>query len=42
MGISGLRFSRNTIKGHFIDDAYLYQGYAVFRGGVDRTTAAER
>ncbi len=24
MGISGLRFSRNTINGHFIEDAYLY------------------
>lgn len=25
MGISGLRFSRNTINGHFIEDAYLYR-----------------
>jgi hypothetical protein len=24
-GISGLRFSRNTINGHFIEDAYLYR-----------------
>ena len=23
--ISGLRFSRNTINGHFIEDAYLYR-----------------
>ena len=25
MGRSGLRFSRNTINGHFIEDAYLYR-----------------
>ena len=25
MGIAGLRFSRNTINGHFIEDAYLYR-----------------
>ena len=24
-GISGRRFSRNTINGHFIEDAYLYR-----------------
>ena len=24
-GISGLRFSKNTINGHFIEDAYLYR-----------------
>jgi len=24
-GISGIRFSRNAISGHFIDDAYIYR-----------------
>jgi hypothetical protein len=24
-GISGIRFSRNTINGHFIEDAYIYR-----------------
>lgn len=24
-GISGIRYSRNTINGHFIDDAYIYK-----------------
>lgn len=24
-GISGIRFTRNTIKGHFIEDAYIYR-----------------
>lgn len=24
-GISGIQFTRNTINGHFIDDAYIYR-----------------
>ena len=24
-GVSGIRFSRNTINGHFIDDSYIYR-----------------
>lgn len=24
-GVSGIRFSRNTINGHFIEDAYIYR-----------------
>jgi hypothetical protein len=24
-GIAGIRFSRNTINGHFIEDAYIYR-----------------
>ncbi len=24
-GISGIRFSRNTINGHFIEDSYIYR-----------------
>lgn len=24
-GISGIRFSRNTVNGHFIEDAYIYR-----------------
>lgn len=27
-GISGMRFSRNTINGHFIEDAYIYRSSA--------------
>ena len=37
-GVAGIRFSQNSINGHFIEDAYIYRVQWLARGPISRTT----